>query len=174
MKKTFIVFLFAFSSINLYSQCSVVKIPIDSDIAFTAKSENIYRNEDLENGLLGAYFQLSVIQNGNNNNLLKFGCIVKVLSKRPKAPLVPRQIVVVFDNGEEIALTANTNDLTQPQAGITQNQCNYNFTSAEFKLFQTKAISRIIIKDNRTNEQITCNPYPALVQEQANCIASKL
>ncbi|TQM49121.1 hypothetical protein BDE36_0814 [Arcticibacter tournemirensis] len=161
-------------SISTFAQCSITRTEIDSDIAYVAKSESIYKNEDLENGLLTAFFQLVVVQKGDNKDLLKFACIAKVLAGRPKSPLVPRQLVFLFDDNTEISLLAEDVNLSQPMTGINQNQCNYKFSSTVFLKFQSTKLKSITIKDNRLNEQIICQPFNGLIQEQAHCIANKL
>ncbi|MBC8053308.1 MAG: hypothetical protein H7Y13_09600 [Sphingobacteriaceae bacterium] len=170
----FLTTLINLVSIGAFAQCSITKTAIDSNTTYIAKAESIYRNKDLENGLLTAFFQLVVIQKGDNKDLLKFGCIAKVLASRPKSSLVPRQIVFLFDDSTEIALLAEDANLSQPMAGINQNQCNYQFSSREFLKFQSNKLQSITIRDTRLNEQIICQPFNGLIQEQANCIAKKL
>lgn len=161
-------------SAHLYSQCSVKEVEAEGDLAYVANSESIYKNEDLENGILGAYFQLVVVENGNNKDLLKFACIIRVVSKRPKSPVVPRQVKLLFDDNTEVSLEALNVSSTQLTAGIIQNQCNYSFSSIEYVKFLSVKIKQIVIVDNRLNEQIVAKPYNGLIQQQAMCIADKM
>jgi hypothetical protein len=174
MKTILITILFSVINIVSFAQCNITTTKSGSDIAHYANAENIYKNSDIENGLLAAYFQLVVIQNNENKDLLKFAFITKVLSKRPKATLVPRKITFFFEDNIKFDFLAADVSVTNPIIGVTQNQCNYGISLEQYKKFQSSKIEGILIEDTRTGEQITTSPFKGLIQEQANCIANKL
>ena len=174
MKIIILIIAMAIMTIQTYAQCSITKTKLDDDIAYTASPESIYRNEDLENGLLTAYFQLVVIQNEKNKDLLINAIIMKVASSRPKSPLVPRNIIFYLEDNTMLELSASDLKTSQPISGITQNECNYSLSMEQYRKLQSNKVNRILIQDTRLNTSIVATPFKGLIEEQANCIASKL
>lgn len=174
MKRFLIFILFATIKISASAQCSITKTKTDDGIAYISNAESIYRNPDLENGILGAYIQLVIIQKKDNKDLMIGAFIIKVVNKRPKAPLIPRKVTLILDDKTLLEFSATNLTTTTPTAGITQNQCDYSLSLANYKKLLANKIERIIIEDTRLKEQISFSPFDGLIQEQANCIVSKL
>jgi hypothetical protein len=174
MKKTLTTILFSAISIAVFAQCNITTTKVDSDVAYQSNAEVIYKNGDLENGILTAYFQLVAIQNGKDKNLLKFAIITKVLSTGNKSALIPRKITFVFENNEKLECAAGDLTTTHPLSGLIQNECAYGISLASYQKLQSNKTNRIQLEDTRTGNIIIASPFNGLVQEQANCIANKL
>lgn len=182
MKKIIIILILTFVSIlNQFSfaQCNVSTDSLDNGTKyFLCANEKIYDNDDLENGILVAYVQLVVFQNSVNKNLLQFAMLVDVGKSGSKQMVVPRQIKIYFTDDTTIELTAETLESPRMEKAATidvyMQKSTFRLNSGYYTTLQNKSISKIVISDNRTSNQLLCTPYKDILKEQANCIVPKL
>jgi hypothetical protein len=178
MKKiTFVGFLFTICLINqnLFSQCNVGNdVDEDGTRYYLHAKEQIYVNEDLENGIQTAFVQLVVIQHPTDNDLLQFVMLIDAGKRGAKKMVVPRQVQIIFTDRSKIALTAESLESPRIVEGISMQQSTFRLNADYYATLQSNSISEIIIIDNREGNQINCMPYKDILKEQANCIALKL
>jgi len=177
MKNTFIITLFY---ILLFNQNSNSQCDVNSEILengtthFTHAKEEIYDDDDYSMGISTAFISLIVIQHPTNKDLLKMRMCVDVAVK-DKQMVVPRQIKIYFTDETTIELMAETVvDVQVTVSGVYDKEGIYFLKTDDYTTLQTKSISKIIIIDNRENNQLICTPYKDILKEQANCIALKL
>lgn len=170
----FFAYLIFVSQIS-FSQCNVgCDVLEDGTKYFMAAKEKLYVNEDFEYGILAAYVQLVVIQHPVEKDLLQFVMYINVGRSGSKQMIVPRQIKIFFTDGTTIELMAESLESPRMVSNIYMQQSTFRLNTSYYTTLQTKSLTKVIIIDNRANNQLVCTPYKDLLIEQANCIASKL
>lgn len=178
MKKitsTGILFCLLLFGQTLYSQCNVSSdIADDGTKIYMHSKEKIYANTDFENGILAAYAQLVVFQQGDNKDMLKFVLRIDAGRKGSKQMVVPRQIKIYFTDGLTIELTAESLESPRMVSGVFMQQSTFRLNSEYYTKLQSKSLSKVVISDNREGTQLICTPYKDILKEQSNCIVSKM
>lgn len=173
--KYIIAFTLVLLSLKSISQCTVQSSSLtDGTLIYEASYENIFKNKDLENGIQAAYLKLVVYQNGTDNNKLQFFINVNSAKKGAKALLVPRKLIVNFNDGSNINIEAEDLEQIKSQNGFYMQASLFRINSRMFEDLQVKSITNVVVSDTRTNESFNGTPYSNLVLQQANCIASKI
>lgn len=157
--------------IGVQAQCSVTKKAIDDGVGYETKFESIYKNEDLENGILAVHYKMNAIEIKQGS---KIHAIIMITNKRPKEPIVARKLQIKIQRGRTVELDADTFEVQQLMTGTTSNLCSFRLTPEQFRIFMTNNIESLTINDTRTSQKLYIKPYGTLVKEQAQCLNKEL
>ena len=174
MKPLLLTLIFLLKTCNIFGQCAVETITDDSGITYyMANKEQIYQGDYLDDAVLIAFGQLTVMQKPTNKELLKFILTITVGSDDENM-IVPRKLTISFKNYSSISLDAQTINKPKYNNQTRIESCGFSLSLTDYEQLHKSAISSIKIEDTRTNKSITSNPYEYLFLEQANCIAKKI
>lgn len=176
MRKYLLIILFSLFTIKYsaaFGQCSVSKDDSDPNMTLLlTKSEKLFMNEDLENGLKTVYVQSLLVANKIDKNKVKFSVIVTYVGTMYQPTIVPRQIVFKFTNGVSMIYSADEYDT--PNLNGTQGQrCYFRITVPDMEKIKSNPISSFTINDTRTSQSLTTNPYAGIFQEQVQCLIKR-
>lgn len=167
--------LLVFTGARAIGQCNVEKGTLDNGNIFYAHAkEIIYKNEDLENGILMASVRLVVIQSSNDKDLLQFTMLIDVGRNQSKQMVVPRKISIQFTDNTSIDLDAESLGNPYERSSVFFERSTFRLRSANYVTLQQNSIQKIRIIDSRQNRELLCQPYNDILLEQANCIAKSL
>jgi hypothetical protein len=168
-KTVLLIFSFILISIESYSQCSVSRTSDETDFIILNKSESIYKNEDLENGLKAVFANCKLIVNKIDKNKVKFRICIRYVKTADQPIIVPRSMSIRLKNGQSLSYEASTYD-SRYNNGAKIEECYFNITLSDKSLLQENPIVALIIKDTRTNLSLSTNPFSSLFQEQIKCL----
>lgn len=161
-------------------QCTVTKeVQNDKTISYYGKTQSIYKNEDLENGIQSVFLQMIIMQKEKGSTLLKFMFNITEYSNGGKAPVIPRTLELTFDNGSIITLEAlaeNPTNLTEISGTkYKTNRSMFKFKSSEFETCMKTKLASIRVIDNETKESLSCtNNSDTMLIRETKCIAEAL
>lgn len=173
MKTILTVLIFINCYPGSYAQCNVSKIKDDSSIVYANKTEKIYENEDLENGVmmyhLGTFKKIWKSTPKNPSFLLE--CFYTYID--PPKELVPRKLKFSFFDGTTITIIAKTelNVANDPGKDYKRRRFFYAITAELLTLLSNQEIVSISFIDNRTENLIVAHPYKRLFIEQLDCLS---
>lgn len=152
------------------AQCNVDKWNSDDNIFIQAKFEEIYKNDDFENGLLTSDISISLAVNNADHDKVKYFMQIKVSTLRPKVGPIPRNIKIKFEDGAEISIDAESSDDPKFVGRVKVESCLFRLNGNIIKSIEEKGIATIIINDSRTANSLTTRPYKNILKEQWQCI----
>ena len=174
MKYIFLLPIFLMITYNIFGQCSVEMTTDDSGITYyMANKEQIYQSDFLDDGVIIAFGQLTVMQKPENNKLLIFVLTITIGADE-ELMIIPRKLTISFKDYSSIILNAQTLNKPKYTDQTRIESCGFKLSLADYGQLHKKAIASIKIEDTRTNKSITTNPYEYLFVEQANCLAKNL
>lgn len=174
-KNYFILIVSLFCSISTVTgQCNIEKDNSKPKaIVYTAGSEELYRNIDLENGfsILNANFILMTQK--EDKTKIKFLLVVTHKKSSYQSVVVPRKLTFAFLNGENLILDAD--ELNSPiiRGDIIFNTCYYRVNLDKIEIIRTHALKSFSVTDSRSGEKIYSTPYSNIFVEQINCLFKK-
>ncbi|MBK0383489.1 SH3 domain-containing protein [Pedobacter sp. SD-b] len=157
----------------MLAQCSIEEIKDDPEkIIIITKSEGIYRNEDLENGLQAVFANGMLVVNASDRQQAKFSLIISYAKTSYKPNIIPRRVNLQFSNGGSLTYSAETYD-SPVISGMRTERCFFNVSLSDMNIIKNSAVSSLTITDNRTNLTLTIEPYSKIFQEQIGCIIKR-
>ena len=157
---------------QVFAQCNIDKSVKDSIALISAKSENLYKNDDLENGVKSVYGYVYVYCHQGANKYHKKIAIISGASG-DQAFVFPRSLIIVFSNSATITLKAVSDDMLDIK-GVTAVKCYYSLSDNEWYLLKNFDITSMMIYDNRIGITLVMHPYPGILKEQAECITNEI
>jgi len=175
VNRTSIIILLTFASNQANSKCNVEKGSLDNGSIFYAHGkEVIYKNADLEWGILVALVRIFVIQSPTDKDLLQFLMRIDVGKSGSKKMVVPRKISIVFMDYSGIDLMAESMKAPTKSGEIYFEHSTFRLHTDSYLKIMKNSIKTITIIDSRENRELTCQPYKDILLEQANCIGAEL
>lgn len=174
MKPIILFSMFFLITWNMFGQCAVETITEDDGTTYyQADKEQLYQSDDLADGVLMAFGQLTVLQHPENKKLMSFVMTIHV-GADDGFMIIPRKLTIAFKDYTLLTVIAET--LDKPTVGDQWEiqSCGFRLTLVDYGNLHKKAISSIKIEDTRTKKSITSNPYEYLFKEQADCIAKNI
>jgi hypothetical protein len=153
-------------------QCSVTKEDVNEAVVLSAKSEQLYKNEDLENGLQTVYSNCMLVVDKTDKDKVKFSIIVTYFKTSHKPTIVPRSLTFAFSNGQSLTCQADEYD-TPYLSGIKGERCFFRVSVSDMNKIKDSALKAFVISDNRTGENLRMTPFSSIFQEQIECILKK-
>lgn len=158
-----------------FAQCTVSKGKLNDNILnYRHRKEEIYKNDDLHNGIQSAYIQLGILQSIAAKNLMQFVLYVDVSAYGSYRMVVPRKIIIEFSDNSKLDLLAEQLLAPSTVASIFVEHSIFRIHLDTFLQLQSKSITRITIIDTRLNLELVCLPYLDILKEQANCLVHSL
>lgn len=174
-KNYFILIASIFCSIGtVTAQCNIEKDNSQSKaIVYTAGSEELYRNIDLENGFSIVNANFILMTQKEDKTKIKFLLVVTHKKSSYQAVVVPRKLTFTFSNGENLNLDADELNSPINRGDIILNTCYYRITLDQIEVIRTRALKSLTVVDSRSGEKINSKPYSNIFVEQINCLFKK-
>lgn len=155
------------------AQCSVTKSTGNYSVVYINKPEEIYMNQDLENGL-SQYLLRLVLQKHNDSkvpNSYMLECYyASSRSYSADWGIPPRTIKLRFaDGGSLLTLTAVKFEETPSRNGTKIQTYSFSLEKSDVDAMRKK-ISGIVLLDHRKNTYVEAKPYHYLLREQVECL----
>ena len=163
-----------FQQLLVVGQCNVKTRDGGEQIAYDAEREELYKNEDLENGLFTVLGGNTLFFNKTDKELHTSHVIrIYVGTLGGKKEIIPRQLTITFSNNSSITLTAD--NISDPQliGRVRLIACGFRLTYKETMSIIDYDIKSMTITDNRTEQSFRFQPYSKIFKEQFECIVVK-
>jgi hypothetical protein len=162
---------------NTFSQCNIEELKQDNLTFYFSSREEIYSNDDFENGILMAGASIVfAIENGQigKEKFKKFSLSIYVGNYGGKEMVTPRKITLNFSDEQSINLDAFGMKPLELRGKIKYLESSFNLNEYEWEKIRNTSISSIKIRDHRTGQSLKVNPYQDLLKEQIDCILQGL
>jgi hypothetical protein len=167
---TFIL-LILFSKTNvLKAQCENNNWNDDSNVFLQSKFEEVYKNDDLENGLLTFEFSQILAVKKDDLDKVKYFMQIKTSVLSPKSGPIPFKIIFKFENGENVTMEAESHEETKYVGRIKIETSLYRLNGKIIDLFSSSGIKSVTIYDKNTGTSITINPNRFCIKNHWDCI----
>jgi hypothetical protein len=171
-----ISFLTTFILLSLLSfgQCNIkIDNNLENAISYSSASEELYRNEDLENGFNIFTGNFVLLTQKVDKNKMKFILVVSQKKSSYQPTIVPRSLTFYFTNGEYMELNADELDSPISKGDVTINTCYYRLALNIIEKIRTTPLKQLLFSDNRTEKKILTNQYSKIFIEQIDCLYKK-
>jgi len=176
MRKIVLLLLLTWASISCFSQCNTRLLTSQGNSkAFAAALENLYSyvgsndNGDYSQGVYMVNGHLAVFTTVQGGSLFAEWQLVITVKATYFFPLVPRQVIITFENGRTLQLTAT--DFKQNQG---HQICYFDIPNNQLNLFDG-GITKILVNDTRETRQISkALSYKYVLSEQKKCLLKEI
>ncbi len=170
--KIIVAICFGLLSFSAAGQCSITNEDTEVDFLLVAKSERIFRNEDLENGLKVVFANCVLAVNKENKDKVKFSIVVIFAKTKRQENLVPREISFNFSVDDQLTLQADEYD-TPSLNGALAERCFFRLSVSDMEKIKSKSLESVTITDTRTNGSLTMHPFNRIFSEQIECLLKR-
>jgi hypothetical protein len=173
MKKYIFTCLFLIGLCNvtiLKAQCKLNKWNDDSNVFLQTKFEEVYKNDDLENGLLTFEFSQILAAKKDDLDKVKYFMQIKASVLRPKSGPIPVKISFNFESGESVTVEAESHEETKYVGRVKIETSLYRLNGKIIDLFSSSGIKSITLYDKNTGTSITITPNRFCIKNHWDCI----
>jgi hypothetical protein len=160
-------------NISTKGQCNVNVVTKDNITTYTAGLEDLYKNDDLGNGLNIVRANFILMRQVNDVNKIKFILVVTHTKSRYFPAVVPRQLTLYFSKDETLVLTADEQSDPIVKGDAEVNICYYRISLEKIEKIRSSPTIAVLLTDTRTNDKIPMMPYSNLFSEQISCLFKK-
>jgi|GEM_PF-1811569 len=155
------------------SQCNISESKVNYGghemLAYEAEFEQIYRNDDLHNGLISAFASFYIFVNPSDPDKVSHWLKIATTNSGYKPEVPPRQAFISFKDGSSIVLRAESMD-TRYLEGSQFIICHFELRPRHYKQILSSKFDEMTIIDHRTKRKIIAEPYRKLFKEQVDCL----
>lgn len=160
--KAFLIIFTLFLPVISVAQCCIEQKGSGDEAYFESCSEEIYKNDDLENGVLTYNCKSTLKRSGLE---LIVGCFYF-----RKAHVTPRQLKITFIKGESLLLQSSEIKMIPLQKGKAE-ACFFNIKPEVLNKLLSSELQKMVVIDNRTGKSFDITPdYKKLIPDQLYCL----
>ncbi len=167
MKHTTVLLLSLFIFLKGISQCAIKTEYSDdrSYISYSTEVENLYVNEDLENGLANVAFHITVQKRTSDSKIIRnYLQVISIFDKGKKLP-IPR--VIVFNNSKVV--NANSKIKTTYYGSSTIESCVFELSIDDLLWYRNTEITSMKIEDPVDQISYSFPVNGRRINNHANC-----